>query len=50
SGTAARSDAAAAGVTTLSGDRFDDRPVSPMLPGTWNPDDTPEGPEGGPRR
>ncbi|MHC9297554.1 PPE family protein, partial [Mycobacterium sp. LTG2003] len=47
SGTAVRSDAAAAGLTTVSGDSFDDRPVSPMLPGTWDPDETPEGPEGG---
>ncbi|OMC28993.1 hypothetical protein A5740_19330 [Mycobacterium sp. GA-1841] len=44
-GTTTRSEAAAAGLTTLSGETFDDRPVSPMLPGTWDPDD----PEGGPR-
>ncbi|MGV0743714.1 PPE domain-containing protein [Mycolicibacterium sp. XJ870] len=52
-GTATRSDATAAGLATLAGDNFDDSPVSPMLPGTWDPDETrgatPGDPEGGPR-
>ncbi|WKG04162.1 PPE family protein [Mycolicibacterium sp. HK-90] len=52
-GTTTRSEAAASGLTTLAGERFDERPVSPMLPGTWDPDEapdtTPDDPEGGPR-
>jgi PPE-repeat protein len=46
-------DARATGLTTLSPDAFGTGPVSPMLPGTWNPDGEPEqsgeNPEGGPR-
>ncbi|OBB58363.1 hypothetical protein A6B34_04640 [Mycolicibacterium monacense] len=46
-------DARATGLTTLSPDAFGTGPVSPMLPGTWNPDSEPdqpaEGQEGGPR-
>ncbi|AKS30920.1 PPE family protein [Mycolicibacterium goodii] len=52
-GTVIRPDASAAGLTTVSGDTFDDRPVTPMLPGTWdgdeNPKPRPADPEGGPR-
>lgn len=43
--------AAATGLTTLSPDAFGSGPVSPMLPGDWNPDGEPgtsgEEPEGG---
>lgn len=53
-GTVTRHDVTAAGLTTLTGDTFDDRPVTPMLPGTWdgdeNPAPSPDDPEGGPRR
>lgn len=46
-------DTRATGLTTLSPDAFGTGPVSPMLPGTWNPDGEPdqpaEGQEGGPR-
>lgn len=52
-GTVNKPDVTAAGLTTLSGDTFDDRPVTPMLPGSWdrdeNPKPNPEDPEGGPR-
>lgn len=44
-GSAAKGDAQAAGLTTLSSDSFGNGPTSPMLPGTWDPED----PEGGPR-
>lgn len=39
-GTATKSDAAAAGLTTLGGESFDESPVSPMLPGSWEPGDS----------
>ncbi|WP_193044754.1 PPE family protein [Mycolicibacterium baixiangningiae] len=45
-------DARATGLTTLSPDAFGTGPVSPMLPGTWDPDGEPSSgadPEGGPR-
>ncbi|WP_273733583.1 PPE family protein [Mycolicibacterium septicum] len=48
-GTETKSDAAAAGLTTLSGERFDESPVSPMLPGSWDPNEAPGDPEGGSR-
>lgn len=48
-GTETRSDATAAGLTTLTGERFDESPVSPMLPGSWEPDEAPGDPEGGSR-
>ncbi|WP_135451873.1 PPE domain-containing protein [Mycobacterium sp. DL99] len=48
-GTETKSDAAAAGLTTLAGERFDESPVSPMLPGSWDPDEAPGDPEGGSR-
>ncbi|KHO28278.1 hypothetical protein QQ44_01740 [Mycolicibacterium setense] len=48
-GTETRSDAAAAGLTTLAGERFDESPVSPMLPGSWDPNEAPGNPEGGSR-
>ncbi|ART72751.1 PPE family protein [Mycobacterium dioxanotrophicus] len=51
-GTATRSDAVAGGLTTLASDGsgLGDGPVAPMLPGSWEPSDTPDTPEGGPRR
>ncbi|MFV8054458.1 PPE domain-containing protein [Mycobacterium sp. 48b] len=48
-GTETKSDAAAAGLTTLAGERFDESPVSPMLPGSWDPNEAPGDPEGGSR-
>ncbi|MEN3220755.1 PPE family protein [Mycolicibacterium porcinum] len=48
-GTESKSDATAAGLTTLAGERFDESPVSPMLPGSWDPDEAPGDPEGGSR-
>ena len=36
----------AAGLTTLPGDEFGGGPRMPMLPGTWDPDDTEETSEG----
>ncbi|CDP86064.1 PPE family protein [Mycolicibacterium farcinogenes] len=48
-GTETKSEATAAGLTTLSGERFDESPVSPMLPGSWEPDEGPVDPEGGSR-
>lgn len=52
-GTAPGASAArATGLTTLSPDAFGTGPVSPMLPGTWDPDGEPPSgadPEGGPR-
>ncbi|KUI31504.1 hypothetical protein AU195_04880 [Mycobacterium sp. IS-1496] len=46
-------DARATGLTTLSPDAFGSGPVTPMLPGTWDPDgdagQTGDEPEGGPR-
>ncbi|BBY18177.1 PPE family protein [Mycolicibacterium litorale] len=52
-GTAPTADARATGLTTLSPDAFGSGPVSPMLPGGWNPDGEPgptgEEPEGGSR-
>ncbi|WP_102141319.1 PPE family protein [Mycobacterium hubeiense] len=38
-GTAGKESAGATGLTTLAGDAFGSGPVSPMLPGTWDPDD-----------
>ncbi|SON59325.1 putative PPE family protein PPE3 [Mycobacterium simulans] len=35
---------AAAGLTTLAGDEFGSGPTLPMIPGTWNPDETGEHP------
>ncbi len=34
-GTARKETVAAAGLTTLAGDEFGDRPAMPMIPGTW---------------
>lgn len=48
-GTETKSDAAAAGLTTLAGERFDESPVSPMLPGSWDPNEASGDPEGGSR-
>ncbi|MFN6552490.1 PPE family protein [Mycolicibacterium septicum] len=48
-GAETKSDAAATGLTTLSGERFDESPVSPMLPGSWDPNEAPGDPEGGSR-
>ncbi|CRZ16690.1 PPE domain-containing protein [Mycolicibacterium neworleansense] len=48
-GTGTKSAATAAGLTTLAGERFDESPVSPMLPGSWEPDEAPGDPEGGSR-
>ncbi|WP_441963064.1 PPE family protein [Mycolicibacterium houstonense] len=48
-GTETKSEATAAGLTTLAGERFDESPVSPMLPGSWDPDEAPGDPEGGSR-
>ncbi|GAB7149288.1 hypothetical protein LRC537489_25270 [Mycobacterium riyadhense] len=35
---------AAAGLTTLASDEFGSGPTLPMVPGTWNPDETGEHP------
>ncbi|OBI56303.1 hypothetical protein A5705_22335 [Mycobacterium sp. E787] len=46
-GTAVKESAAgAAGLTTLAGDEFGGGPKMPMMPGTWNPGDAPEGGNG----
>jgi PPE-repeat protein len=37
-GTAPGQTAAAAGLTTLTGDEFGDGPSAPMLPGSWQSD------------
>jgi MYXO-CTERM domain-containing protein len=47
-GTTTKQDTTAAGLTTLASDSYDDGPVSPLLPGTWDPNVTPGDPEGGP--
>ncbi|MED5811193.1 PPE family protein [Mycolicibacterium sp. 050232] len=40
-GTETKSDTTAAGLTTLAGESYDDEsPVSPMLPGSWEPGDS----------
>nr|CRL79645.1 PPE family protein [Mycolicibacter nonchromogenicus] len=39
-GTEAKSDTTAAGLTTLAGESYDESPVSPMLPGSWEPGDS----------
>jgi PPE-repeat protein len=51
-GTATKSDAVAAGLTTLAagGSGLGEGPVAPMLPGSWEPSEAPDEPEGGPRR
>jgi PPE-repeat protein len=41
-GTARKEVTEAAGLTTLAGDEFGDGPRMPMLPGTWDPDQTGE--------
>ncbi|GJJ20938.1 MULTISPECIES: PPE family protein [Mycolicibacterium] len=48
-GTAGKSDTTAAGLATLGSEGLQDGPVVPMLPGTWDPADRPDGDEGGPR-
>jgi PPE-repeat protein len=40
SGTTVKGTTEAAGLTTLAGDAFGGGPKSPMLPGTWDSDDT----------
>ncbi|MDV3125746.1 PPE family protein [Mycobacterium sp. 21AC1] len=54
SGTATRQEKEAAGLTTLGanetyGAGFGEGPVMPMLPGSWDADEAPGDPEGGPR-
>ncbi|MBU9762652.1 PPE family protein [Mycobacterium sp. TNTM28] len=48
-GTTTKSDTTAAGLTTLAGESFDEQPVSPMLPGTWDPHEGPSDSGGGSR-
>ncbi len=46
-GTAVKESVAeAAGLTTLAGDEFGGGPKMPMMPGTWDPGDAPEGGDG----
>lgn len=42
-GTETKSDATAAGLTTLGGESYDAGPVTPMLPACWEPVDSPGG-------
>lgn len=39
-GTETKSDATAAGLTTLAGETYEESPASPMLPGSWAPGDS----------
>ena len=39
-GTETKSDTTAVGLTTLAGETYDESPVSPMLPGSWEPGDS----------
>jgi len=39
-GTARKETAAAAGLTTLAGDEFGGGPSMPMIPGTWDPENS----------
>jgi PPE-repeat protein len=39
-GTETKSDAPAAGLTTLGGENYGESPVTPMLPGSWEPGDS----------
>ncbi|OBB32920.1 hypothetical protein A5792_12800 [Mycolicibacterium peregrinum] len=39
-GTETKSGTTAAGLTTLAGESYDESPVSPMLPGSWEPGDS----------